>query len=377
MSGALLPGLEMKILYGVQATGNGHLSRARAMASAFAARGADVRYLFSGREPSQLFAMQDFADYRVHSGLSFVNEAGRVRYRKTLLSNHYLRFLRDVRALDVAQYDIILTDFEPITAWAGRLRGKTVISLGHQPAFDYAVPVAEPNLASELVMRWFAPGQVRIGLHWARYSPLILPPLIHLSVQEGVRRAGKILVYLPFEDMAAVQSLLTRFPAFEFHIYAPGLKTEERGNLHLRPTSLSGFQADLRDCEGVICGAGFELASECLALGKRLLVKPQQRQMEQASNALALTELRLATCMPRLSHDVVESWLASNAFAPRVRYPDVASSLADWLLAGDYASESLARLGDHLWRSVTPDCAVPLRVRPVARGAASGAGWAA
>jgi len=375
--GAPLVGRLMRILYGVQATGNGHLSRARAMATAFAARGADVHYLFSGREPSQLFAMQDFHDYRVHRGLSFVSEAGCVRYRKTLLSNHYLRFLQDVRALDVAHYDVILTDFEPITAWAGRLRGKPVISFGHQPAFDYAVPVADTNLASELVMRWFAPGQVRIGLHWARYSPLILPPLIHLSVQEGVRRAGKILVYLPFEDIATVQSLLKHFPAFDFHLYAPGLKAEDRGNLHLRPTSLSGFQADLRDCEGVICGAGFELASECLALGKRLLVKPQLRQMEQASNALALAELRLATCMPRLSHEVVETWLASNAFAPRVRYPDVASSLADWLLAGDYANESLARLGDDLWRGVTPDCAVPLRVRPAQRGAPSGAGWAA
>src|SRR6056297_2725593 len=141
----------MKILYGVQATGNGHLSRARAMASALAARGADVRYLFSGREPSQLFAMQDFGDYLVCRGLSFVNEAGRIRYRKTLRSNRYLRFLRDVQSLDPGGYDVIITDFEPITAWAGRLRGKTVVSLGHQPAFDYAVPVADQNLASELV----------------------------------------------------------------------------------------------------------------------------------------------------------------------------------------------------------------------------------
>lgn len=344
------------------------------MASAFAARGVDVQYLFSGRDPSQLFAMQDFGDYLVRSGLSFVNEAGRVRYRKTLRCNHYRRFVRDIYRLDLADYDVIVTDFEPVTAWAGRLRRKTVVSLGHQPAFDYAVPVADQNLASELVMRWFAPGQVRIGLHWARYAPLILPPLIHLSAQEGLRRAGKILVYLPFEDQAGVQSLLSRFPSFDFHIYAPGLPFEDRGNLHLRPTSLAGFRSDLRDCEGVISGAGFELASECLVLGKRLLVKPQQRQMEQASNALALAELRLATCIPRLSRGAIEAWLAGNAFAPRLRYPDVASALADWLLAGDYANDSLARLGDLLWRGVTPECAVPLRARPGALPA--GAGWA-
>jgi len=351
----------MKILYGVQATGNGHLSRARAMADAFAAHGAEIQWLFSGRDPSRLFDMQIFGDYLTRTGLSFVNEAGRIRYRKTLWKNQYWRFLQDIRAIEVSSYDVIVSDFEPVTAWAGRLQGKTVVCLGHQPAFDYAVPVAQQNMASELIMRWFAPGQVRIGLHWARYAPLILPPIVHLMQRSSERRAGKILVYLPFEDQTALKSLLRCLDSTEFYVYAPAMRHEDHGNVHLRPVSVAGFQADLHDAEGVICSAGFELASECLVLGKRLLIKPQQRQMEQASNALALAELRLATCTSHLNREVIESWLAANAFAPRVQYPDVASSLASWLLAGNYTTRALAQLGDRLWGSVTPACAVPLQ----------------
>jgi uncharacterized protein (TIGR00661 family) len=357
----------VNILYGIQGTGNGHLSRARAMAEAFAARGASVRYLVSGRDPSQLFDMQAFGDFALRRGLSFVSEAGRVRYRKTLLANRYVGFLRDVRDLDVQRYDLILSDFEPVTAWAGTLRRRPVISFGHQPAFDHAVPVAGQNLVSELVMRWFAPGGVRVGLHWARYAPLILPPIVHLPEGSTLRRAGKILVYLPFEDSAQLLPLLARIDRADFHVYAPGLAHEDRGNLHLRPASVDGFHADLRDCEGVICGAGFELASECLVLGKRLLVKPQGRQMEQASNALALEELRLATPLPRLEREPIEAWLAGNAFAPRLHYPNVASALADWVLAGDHSRQSLARLADSLWQGVVPDCAVPLRARRAVR----------
>jgi UDP:flavonoid glycosyltransferase YjiC (YdhE family) len=39
----------MKILYGVQGTGNGHITRARAMAAEMHAAGVEVDFVFSGR----------------------------------------------------------------------------------------------------------------------------------------------------------------------------------------------------------------------------------------------------------------------------------------------------------------------------------------
>ena len=50
----------MKILYGVQGTGQGHISRARAMARVLDRHGVEVTWLFSGRDRGALFDMDLF-----------------------------------------------------------------------------------------------------------------------------------------------------------------------------------------------------------------------------------------------------------------------------------------------------------------------------
>ena len=57
----------MRILYGVQATGNGHITRARVMAPALRNAGIEVDYLFSGRPADQLFNMEPFGDYQTRA----------------------------------------------------------------------------------------------------------------------------------------------------------------------------------------------------------------------------------------------------------------------------------------------------------------------
>jgi uncharacterized protein (TIGR00661 family) len=343
----------MNILYGVQGTGNGHLSRARAMAAAFARSDVlSVDWLFSGRAPERFFDMQDFGDYRTRRGMTFVNIDGHVDYLRTVLGNNYGQFLRDVLTLDVSAYDVIITDFEPVSAWAGRLRGKTVISMGHQPAFDYRVPVANRDLRTTLVMRLFAPGSVRVGMHWDKFDAPILPPLIDVGDAPVHRCENKVLVYLPFEPQPPVHELLAGLETFEFYIYAPGSEHADRGNLHLRPTCLEGFRADLHDCAAVLCNAGFELSSECLALGKRLLVKPQGRQMEQASNALALRELGYGSTLEELDARQIRYWLEHEDPVPRISFPDVATAITEWLERGDLGEQTLKSLSERLWRRV-------------------------
>jgi uncharacterized protein (TIGR00661 family) len=345
--------MPLKILYGVQGTGNGHLSRARAMAESFAERGVSVDWLFTGRPRERFFDMAVFGNYHWRRGLTFVSDRGRVNYRRTLLGNHYVRFLRDVWSLDLAGYDLVLTDFEPVSAWAGRLRGKTVISLGHQPAFDFRIPVPSRDLQSTLVMRLFAPGTIRVGMHWDPFGAPLLPPLVDLKGGAPVSKPHKVLVYLPFEDQDAVQEMLRPIEDFEFYLYAPGNSWQDEGTLHLRPLSRAGFQGDLRDCGAVLCNAGFELASECLVLGKRLLVKAQERQMEQAANALALTQLGYGSALSRLDPGAIEEWLRRRDHATCLKLPPVGAALVDWLLAGDYSAASRWALSDRLWRGVS------------------------
>ena len=88
---------------------------------------------------------------------------------------------------------------------------------------------------------------------------------------------------------------------------------------------------DLNGCAGVLCNAGFGLSSEALHLGKRLMVIPARRHIEQASNALALEALGLATVSRRLDEAALRAWLArpEAPTRPRPVWPDVAGMIAD------------------------------------------------
>ena len=341
----------MKILYGVQGTGNGHISRARVVARQFQEAGADVDYLFSGRPRKNFFDMEVFGDCMYRRGLTFQTENGQTLYGKTLLKNSLTRLAWDILQLDTSPYDYIITDFEPITAWAGKLRNVPVIGIGHQYAFEHPVPCDGETALARNIMKYFAPAQHSFGLHWHHFNSSILPPIIDTSIQH---QPGKdirtILVYLPFENQDYVQSLLKEVRDFRFALYAPNLVDQDLGHLSLRKNSLKGFREDLESAHGVICNSGFELISECLHLGIPVLTKPLQKQMEQLSNAEALRHLDYATTSRELSQEIIQSWLQKGIRRRSVTYPNVAGSLVKWLL--DDHREQPANLSKRLWEQV-------------------------
>lgn len=343
----------MKILYGVQATGNGHITRARSMAPELERAGAQVDYLFSGRPADQLFDMAPFGTYQVRQGLSFTIQNGQMQYMKTLARANIRGLLRDIRNLDTRPYDLVLTDFEPVTAWAARLQGTASIGVGHQYAFAHPIPVAGDNPIARAIMRWFAPAHTSLGSHWHSFGAPILPPLITSEPESNVAEGdpSQVLVYLPFDNSTQVIQVLRGMDGYCFHLFcgdkAPGLY----GNVRVHPFGRDSFQTRLRQCPSVFCGAGFELASEALHLGKRILVKPTRGQMEQASNAAALEALGLGEVTRTLDPDIIRDWLEYGESA-QVRYPNVAAALAEWIVAGDWTRPE--SLSERLWRQVDP-----------------------
>lgn len=340
--------MSLRILYGVQATGQGHISRARAMAEAFTSQDADVTWLFSGRPQHQLFDMEPFGDYLHRSGLTFVTENGRTRYRKTVLNAKPWTFIRDVRALCLDDYDLIVTDYEPVTAWAGKMAGREVIGLGHQYAFGSNTPKAGANLLQQTVMEYFAPVARPVGLHWGPFNTHTLPPILDLPTVYTDPVQHFVLVYLPFEHQNDVTIWLQQFSDYRFVQYSNDITDIDVGNVQRRKASITRFKQDLAHCSGVICNSGFELISECLQWQKPVLTKPLQRQMEQLSNAKALSQLGYAEIMHRLDSTRTLQWLNNRPNAPTVHYLDVAHRLAAWLSAG--AKDPIAELHAALWQ---------------------------
>lgn len=132
----------MKILYGIQGTGNGHTTRARHMAKALDKHpDIQVDYLFSGRSANTYFDMHDFTPYKTRQGFTFVSNGGQIRHIKTLLNNNMFRFFKDVSNLQVSDYDLLVNDFEPVTAWTAKKEGIPSLSISHQAAFLHGVPI--------------------------------------------------------------------------------------------------------------------------------------------------------------------------------------------------------------------------------------------
>ncbi|WP_223788252.1 MJ1255/VC2487 family glycosyltransferase [Marinicella meishanensis] len=323
----------MKILYGVQGTGNGHITRARAMAQALDRHQFEVDYLFSGRPESDYFDLACFKHRRYKRGLTFVICDGQIKYLKSAMHNNLWQFHRDVKNLDLSPYDAVLCDFEPITARACRRQNKPAIGIGHQYVFNHHVPQQKPNWITRQVYRRFAPVTDGIGMHWHHFHAPILPPMVEPVTTTGARAADFVLVYLPFENQSHILRLLARIDHQEFVLYTPQAVISPAPHVRVKPLSRAGFQADLLRCSGVIANAGFELTSEALNLGKRILVRPLDRQSEQISNAMALEQLHYGHVTQHMNQASIEAFLISP-LRVQVTFPDVADHITRWLKAG-------------------------------------------
>ncbi|TAN66995.1 MAG: glycosyltransferase [Methylobacter sp.] len=323
----------MRIFYGVQGTGNGHITRARVMAKELYAAGCDVTFQFTGRPADKYFDMEIFNGYQSRTGLTFNTGKGQVNYLKTAFDAKPITFIKDIKSLDLSSYDLVISDFEPVTAWAAKNQKKPVLGIGHQYAFNHKIPRVGSDPIADQVMKYFAPADVGVGLHWHHFGQPILPPIIDTPETPKNIIKNKIIVYLPFEDQNEVIRLLAPFEGFDFHIYSPEPVTSKFNHIICNPLSRDGFQKDLYDCVGIISNAGFELASESLQMGKKILAKPLHAQMEQISNAAALQQLGYGHVMHDMDSSVIQHWLHDN-HAVHITYPNIAKVLVQWIKGG-------------------------------------------
>ncbi|WP_455366988.1 MJ1255/VC2487 family glycosyltransferase [Kaarinaea lacus] len=341
----------MRILYGVQGTGNGHITRARALSTELGNAGVDVDYIFSGRPANAYFNMEPFGAYQTYRGLTFATNNGQIQYLKTALTNNLFHLYREIKSLSLDGYDLVITDFEPVSAWAARLQNKPSLGIGHQYAFDYDIPIQGSSWLAKSIMKHFAPARVSLGVHWYHFNNPILPPIIEPPLDKMATEARKILVYLPFENIHQICAWLQGEPNYEFFIYHHLSAPEDRGHLYLRPLSREQFQKDLASCEGVITNSGFELASETIQYGKKILTKPLHGQMEQISNAAALKMLKRADVISTLNPAALNAWLQKKN-PDAIRYPNVAKEIVQWVVDGQ--KESLEAFSQRLWKSCEP-----------------------
>lgn len=320
----------MKILFGIQGTGNGHISRAREIVPLLQQYG-DVDLLVSGTEAEVSLSQQ--LKYKFH-GFSFVfGKNGGVDNWATFKIMNLRQLLKDMHSLPLQDYDLIINDFEPVSAWACRLQKVPSVSLSHQCSF---VSSKTPRPAkwnyAEWLFKYYSPTTYHIGFHFERYDDFIHTPVIRSDIRRmETSDKGHYSVYLPAYSDKTLLKHLSQTRDVEWHIFSKRQKTPYReGNVHIFPVNNEAFNASLASCTGLLTGGGFEGPAEALFLGKKVLMIPMRGQYEQQCNALSASKLGVEV-IHTIGPDFVQrinNWLANDKRVT-VNFPDETAQIVD------------------------------------------------
>ncbi|HMQ07861.1 MAG TPA: glycosyltransferase family protein [Saprospiraceae bacterium] len=279
----------MKILYAVQATGNGHISRAYQLIPILEKWG-EVDVFLSGSNSSMKCPLP--VKYR-SAGLSlFYKNCGHLDYSRMFTQNSLIKSIRESKSLPVHLYDKVINDFDFITARACSYRKKKCIHFGHQASF-MSKKVPRPSKISTLgewVLKNYAPSSLFAGLHFERYDDFIFPPVIKKEIlQSTPTNQEHITVYLPSFHPYCLEKIFLSIKEIEFQWFLPEIdKPYKNKNITYYPVDNHLFTKSLIESQGVITGGGFETPAEVMFLKKKLMSIPIRNHYEQICNAAAL-----------------------------------------------------------------------------------------
>lgn len=319
----------MKILYAIQGTGNGHISRARDIIPLLQKKG-EVDILVSGTQADVEVGFP--VKYKL-KGMSFIfGKRGGVDLFETYKKAKIKRFYKEIKSLPVEDYDMVINDFEPVSAWACKLKNIECIGLSHQAAVlnKRSPRPRDSDFVGKTVLNQYAPVTDKYGFHFKAYDKKIFTPVIRDEIRNATaQKLSHYTVYLPAYDDERIIKVLKEIGDVEWEVFSKHSKEAyKKKNVFINPISNEAFIQSLITSTGVFCGAGFETPAEALFLQKKLMVIPMKGQYEQQCNAAALKEMGVPVLKKlKLSKlDEIKDWMKSGHTIP-VDYPDITEQI--------------------------------------------------
>ncbi len=317
----------MKILYAIQGTGNGHIARA-----------GDIVPILKEYGKLDLFVSGAQADLKLDhpvkhlsKGLSFYfGKRGGVDLVKTFGKNNARDIYHEIKSFPVENYDLVINDFEPITAWACAHKSVPCVGLSHQASLLSPLTPRPKNYdpIGDWIIRNYAPVSSCVGFHFAAFDRNIFTPVIRRRIREAViTDKDHYTVYLPSYDDRNLLPILNKFPSIRWHVFSKHSRSPcHIGKISVYPVNNEEFTASMTSATGILCGAGFETPAEALYLRKKLLVVPMRGQYEQHYNAAALKQMGVPVIrkLKKKSVRKIEEWLDGKKIV-KVTYEDIAA----------------------------------------------------
>ncbi|MCW3107261.1 MAG: glycosyl transferase [Segetibacter sp.] len=331
----------MKILYAIQGTGNGHISRARDIIPILK-KEHEVDILISG---TQADVELPYPVKYKYNGLCFVfGKKGGIDLLETYKRSNLEVFFLEINCLPVQSYDLVINDFEPISAWACYQKNKKCIGLSHQAAVlnKNAPQPKHTDFIGKAVLKKYAPTTIQYGFHFKPYDTNIFTPVIRKQVREQiVENKGHYTVYLPAYDDKRIMKVLKECGKVKWEVFSKhNKKVIKEKNISIYPINNEDFIKSMASAEGVLCGAGFETPAEALYMKKKLLVIPMKGQFEQQCNAAALKDMGVPVIKSlKLKHlKKIKNWI-ENGTKVAVEYPDNTEQILNKILSEHLAEK--------------------------------------
>jgi uncharacterized protein (TIGR00661 family) len=271
---------EMKILYGIQLTGNGHIKRSLLIIERLRRLGHQVDIIVSGKGSS----LSTGEKWRFRGVTIYTNGQGEIDWKKTIFSLRIRKLLVDSIKVSKLDYDLVISDFEPVSTISAFLSRKKSITISNQTSIlNYP-----GNFFRKLFIRIFTIGAIRLSLSYvivnkdSFYSPL--------KVWSEVDDHDFILVYLPnfshYEILKVVKSIDNK----KLKIYYDCKSSWTFSNsIEFKKIDSENFMKDLAKCSGVITACGFSTTCEAIYLKKPIWAIPLKGQFEQEFNSKILS----------------------------------------------------------------------------------------
>ncbi|MCL5280318.1 MAG: hypothetical protein M1376_10470 [Planctomycetes bacterium] len=333
-----------RIVYAVAGEGFGHASRTHLIGQRFLDAGHEVIFAASLRA---LQYLRPYFGDRVKEifGLSYDYHKGYVAPAATLWKNlsrfpqgHRVNREFFTRVCAPFGPDLVVTDFEPFSAWWARRHRVPFISIDNEHLLilcrlDQQFRDLWGRFSAGVVVRCHYFGAQAYVITSFFQAParspkaVLAPPIVRPAIARlQPSDAGHVVVYATtgtHEDQW--REVLGRLTPQKFVLYGFN-KNLEWKNCVFKEASTEGFATDLASARGVIASAGYSLISECLYLRKKMLLLPLVGQYEQLINARYIEKLGLGVWSKEVDEAMVSRFLERIAelLPPdgRILWPD-------------------------------------------------------
>jgi uncharacterized protein (TIGR00661 family) len=320
----------MKIFYAIQATGNGHISRATQLYP-YLQKFGDVDFFMSGNNSSLEIDLP--VKYKSKGCSLHYSTCGGLDYWNIAKNIKPAQLYKDAKSLPLKKYDVVINDFDSITSLGCKLQKVHSVQFGHQASFisDLTPRPEKKSIMGEMILKHYASSPKQIGLHFEKYDSFILPPIIKDEIIQAEPKDSKhITVYLPSFDKDCLEKAFNKLPEQDFHWFLNDVNFKHTvGNITYYPVNQKQFNQSLINCHGIITGGGFETPAEALYLRKKILSIPIRKHYEQECNAAALKKMGVPVVyeVGNTFDLVIEKWLNQEIIYPKMTANNIPETL--------------------------------------------------